>query len=281
MGRGQRWESLPSRGQWGRAAGRGLGAPAQERRDPHSAGQPLWAAGWAGALALQEGLGWGLRLRQLTLLLLCWAGPSEWNPLRPLVCLSNAHPRPSSPQLWPFCSAEVGGVGCARVRLVPPRPHKSKRRHMVSRASVCRERAGRLWRSHPRACPGPAQSPGSPPQDTGNPKTDRLEPGTAPTPPRSLEHIRVGTEPAPIRPSLPTAWTTGEGRRHAPAERWGGGSPLPSPPVPPPPSGARLGGGCPGFSPADGERAGQGLCPLAAMLVRGSPGAHRSRGCSL
>lgn len=120
MGRGQRWESLPSRGQWGRAAGRGLGAPAQERRDPHSAGQPLWAAGWAGALVLQEGLGWGLRLRQLTLLLLCWAGPSEWNPLRPLVCLRNAHPRPSSPQLWPFCSAEVGGVGCARVRLVPP-----------------------------------------------------------------------------------------------------------------------------------------------------------------
>lgn len=88
---------------------------------PHQpAGQPLWAAGWAGALALQEGLWRGLRLRQLTLLLLCWAGPSGWNALRPLVCLSNAHPRLSSPQRWPFCSAKVGGVGCARVRLAPP-----------------------------------------------------------------------------------------------------------------------------------------------------------------
>lgn len=104
-------------------------------------------------------------------------------------------------------------MGCARVRLVSPHPHKSKQRHMVSRASVCQEGAGRLWRSHPRACPGPAQSPGSPQQDTGSPQTDSLEPGTAPTPPSSLRHIPVGMEPAPRVPSLPVAWSTGEGPR--------------------------------------------------------------------
>ena len=186
-------------------------------------------------------------------------------------------PSPSSPPLWPFCCAKVGGVGCARVRLVSPHPHKSKQRHMVSRASVCQEGAGRLWRSHPRACPGPAQSPGSPQQDTGSPQTDSLEPGTAPTPPNSLRHIPVGMEPAPGIPSLPVAWSTGEGPRHAPAERRGSGFPLPSLPVPLSPSGAEPGGGCPGFSPADGGRVAQGLVPLAAMLVGGSPGGSQDR----
>lgn len=256
------------------------GSRSGETRSPLSRPAPLGRRmGWSFGPAGGPGVG---------------AAPEAADPSPPLLgwTLGVESPQASglSPQRTPppvlspavaFLQCRGGRGGVCQGETRSPRPHKSKRRHMVSRASVCGERAGRLWRSHPRACPGPAQSPGSPPQDTGIPKTDRLEPGTAPTPPRSLEHIRVGTEPAPIRPSLPTAWTTGEGRRHAPAERWGGGSPLPSPPVPPPPSGARLGGGCPGFSPADGERAGQGLCPLAAMLVRGSPGAHRSGGCSL
>lgn len=73
-----------------------------------------------------------------------------------------------------FLQCRGGRGGVCQGETGSPRPHKSKRRHMVSRASVCRERAGRLWRSHPRACPGPAQSPGSPPQDTGNPKTAGL-----------------------------------------------------------------------------------------------------------
>ena len=127
----------------------------------------------------------------------------------------------------------------------------------------------------------PAQSPGPLPQDKGNPKTDSLEPGTAPMPPRSLEHIRVARSQPPPGRLYPRR---GPQRRVVDMRPLRGGAVGPqSPPhlCPSPLSGARLGGGCPGFSPADGGRAAQGLVPLAAMLVRGSPGAHRSGGCSL
>lgn len=193
VGRRQQWDPA-QQGVVGRGAGRSLGAPTQERqRSPLGQLAPLgrrmgWSfgpGGGPGAGTVPEAadpsplLGWTL----------------GWNPLRPLVCPSNSTTpppptRPSSPRLWPFCCAKVGGVGCARVRLVSPNLHKSKQQHMVSRASVCQERAGRLWRSHPRGL-GDWPSPVSrlPQQDTGNPQTDSLEPGTAPTPPSSLRHI--------------------------------------------------------------------------------------------
>lgn len=159
-------------------------------------------------------------------------------------------------------------MGCARVRLVSPHPHKSKQRHMVSRASVCQEGAGRLWRSHPRACPGPAQSPGSPQQDTGSPQTDSLEPGTAPTPPSSLRHIPVGMEPAPGIPSLPVAWSTGEGPR--PLRAGAAGSCCP-PCLCPLPLRCRARGRLPWFLACGWWEGGAGPC---------SPGSYAGRGLS-
>lgn len=58
-----------------------------------------------------------------------------------------------------------------------------------------------------------------------------------------------------------------------PLRDWAAGSPSPPPPVPLSPLRCRA----KGRLPADGERAVQGLVPLAAMLVRGSPGASQDR----
>ena len=82
---------------------------------------------------------------------------------------------------------------------------------MVSRASVCQEGAGSLWRSHPRACPGPAQPPGSPQQDTGSPKTDSLSQAQPPRLPVLLGTSRWARSQPPSIRLYP--WHGARGRR--------------------------------------------------------------------
>ena len=77
----------------------------------------------------------------------------------------------------------LGGVCQApQAPQAPPSPDKSEQQHMVSRAFVCQERAGMLWRSHPSACPTPAPVPS---QGLSHPSACPIP---APVPSQGLSH---------------------------------------------------------------------------------------------